>query len=67
MRGHVDNFDVTMSACDSAHVSDFIGIYILNTLSRIVNLEQVGLYRDGGIIFIPDSNGPQSSKYTEDY
>ena len=31
-------------------------------LGRIVNLEQVGLYRDGGIIFIPASNGLKTSK-----
>ena len=57
MKSHVDNFDVPMGAYDSAHVVDLIGIYILDTLGRIINLEQVGLYRDDGIIFIPDSNG----------
>ena len=30
-------------------------------LGRIVNLEQVGLYRDDGIIYIPESNGPKTS------
>ena len=45
----------------SAQVADLIGIYILDTLGRIVNLEQVELYWDDGIIFIPDSNGPKTS------
>ena len=62
VKSHVDNFDVPLGAYDSAQVADLIGICILDTLCRIVNLEQVGLYRDDGIIFIPDSNGPKTSK-----
>ena len=61
LKSHVDNFDVPMWAYDSAQVADLVGIYILDTLGRIVNLEQVGLYRDDGIIYIPDSNGPKTS------
>ena len=61
IKSHVDNFDVPMGAYDSAQVADLAGIYILDTLGRIVNLEQVGLYRDDGIIYIPDSNGPKTS------
>ena len=62
MKSHSDNFDVTMGTYDSAHVADLIGIYIMDMLGRIDNLEQVRLYRDDGIIFIPDSNGPKTSK-----
>ena len=62
MNIHVDNFDVLMGAYDLAQVADLIGIYILYTLGRIVNLEQVELYQDDGIIFIPDSNSPKTSK-----
>ena len=51
-----------MGAYDSTQVADVIGIYILDTLGRLVNLEQVGLYRDDGIIFIPDSNSLKTSK-----
>ena len=36
-------------------------MYILDTLGRIVYLEQVGLYRDDEIILIPESNGPNTS------
>ena len=43
VKSHVDNFDITMGAYDSAQVADLVGIYILDTLGRIVNLEQVGL------------------------
>ena len=62
MKGHVDNFNEPMGAYDSAQVADLIGIDILDTLDRIVNLEQVGLYQNDGIIFFPDSNGPKTSK-----
>ena len=61
LKSHVENFDVPMGAYDSAQVANLVGIYILDTLGRIVNLEQVGLYRDYGIIYIPESNGPKTS------
>ena len=44
----------------SPQIADLIEICILDTLDRIVNLKQVGLYRDDGIILIPDSNGPNT-------
>ena len=50
-----------MGPYDSAQVADLVGIYILDTLGRIVNSEQVGLYQNDGIIYIPDSNGPKTS------
>ena len=58
----MDNFDVLMKAYDSDQVADLIGFYILDTLGRIVNLGQVGLYRIDRIIFIPDINSPMTSK-----
>ena len=61
VKSHVDNFDVPMGAYNSAQVADLVGIYILDTLGRIVNSQQVGLYRDDGIIYIPDSNGPKTA------
>ncbi len=42
-------------------VADLVGIYIQDTLGRIVNSQQVGLYHDEGIIYIPDSNGPKTA------
>ena len=62
MKSHVDNFNVPMGTYDSAQVADLIRIYILDTLGRIVNLKQVGLYWDDGIIFFLDSNGRKTSK-----
>ena len=62
VKSQVDNFDVPIGAYDSAQVADLIGIYILDTLGRIVNLEQMGLYRYDRIISIPDSNSSKTSK-----
>ena len=62
MKSHVDNFEVPMGVYDSAQVADLIGIHMLDMLGCIVNLKQVGLYRDDRIIFILDSNGPKTSK-----
>ena len=39
-----------------------IGIYIFNTPGRIIDLKQVGLHRDYGLIFFQDSYGPKTSK-----
>ena len=61
VKSHVDNFDVPMGAYDSVQVADLVGIYILDTLGRNFNSEQVGLYRIDGIIYIPDSNCPKTS------
>lgn len=57
-----DNFDVPTGAYDSTQIADLVGIYILDTLSKITDPKQVRLYRDDGLIFIPDSNGPLSSR-----
>ena len=55
------NFDVPMGGYDSSQIADLVGLYILHILNRIINSEQLGLYRDDGIIYIPNSNGPNSS------
>lgn len=47
-----------MGAYDSAPITDLVGIYISDTLSRIIDPKQMGLYRDDGLIYIPNSNGP---------
>ena len=46
-----------MGSYYSAQIADLIGIYIIDTLGRIIDSKQKGLYRDDGIIFILDSCG----------
>ena len=38
-----------------------MSLYILDTLSRIVDPIQLGLYHDDRIIYIPNSNDPKCS------
>ena len=46
---------------DSSQIADLVGLYILHILNRIISSEQIGLYRyDDGLIYIPNSNGPNS-------
>ena len=49
------NFD------DSSQIADLVGLYILNVLNRFINSEHIGLYRDDGLMYIPNSNGPNTS------
>ena len=50
-----------MGGYDSLQIADLVGLYILNILTRIISPELLGLYRDDGLIYIPNSNGPISS------
>ena len=50
-----------MGRYDSSQIADLVGLYILHLLNRIISSEQLGLYRDDGITYIPNSNGPNSS------
>ena len=40
----LDNFDVPLGGYDSAQIADLVGLYILYTISRIVDLIQIGQY-----------------------
>ena len=54
-------FDVPMGGYDSSQITDLVGLYILHVLNRIINPDHVGLYRDDGLMYIPNSNGPNTS------
>ena len=49
-----------MGGYDSAQIADLVGLYILDTLIRIISPVQIGLYHDDGLIYIPNSDGPSS-------
>ena len=50
-----------MSGYDSAQIACRLGLYILNTFSRIIEPIQNGLYHDDGILYIPNSDRPKVS------
>ena len=57
----LDNFDVPIGGYNSAQIADLVGLYILDTLSRIVHPIQLGLYHNDRILYIPNSDGPKCS------
>ena len=58
-------YDIWVSS-DSTQIADLVSLYILDTLSRIANFCNIGIYQDDGIISIPNCNGPLTS-YTNIY
>ena len=50
-----------MGGYDSAQIIDFVGLYKSNSLSRIIDPIQIGLYHINGILYIPCSDGPKCS------
>ena len=44
-----------------SQIADLVGLYILHILNKIISFEQIGLYHDDGLIYIPNSNCPNSS------
>ena len=46
-----------MGGYDSSQIADLVGLYIINTLTRIISPQQLDLYHDDGLLYIPNSNG----------
>ena len=46
---------------DSSQIADLVGLYILDMLTRIISPQQLGLYHDDSLLYIPNSNGPLCS------
>ena len=59
IKAGLDNFDVPLGAYDSAQIADLVDLYILNTLSRLVDPIQIELYRFDGILYISSSDDPK--------
>lgn len=47
-------------------VADLVSNHILDTITRIVNFKQTGLYKEDRLIFIPQNNGPITAKIHEE-
>ena len=53
---------MTMGAYDDAEVCELVGIFILYQLSRIYNINSIGLYRDDGLAVFRNTSGPPAEK-----
>ena len=57
------DFDVGMGSFDSAETSDIVGLFILYKLTtNFLDTEQVGLYRDDGLVVLHNSNRQNSDR-----
>ena len=52
-------FDVTMGSLDGAEVCEFVGIYILCLLAKLINKKDCRLYRDDGLPILRNVYGQQ--------
>ena len=52
-------FDVTMGSFDGAKVCELIGLFLLDNLSEKCGKNNVGLYRDDGLVLLKNASGPQ--------
>ena len=56
------NFDVSMDAYDGAEVCELIGIFMLSLLSKHINKNHIGLYRDDGLAILKNTSDPEAEK-----
>ena len=56
------NFDVNKGAHDGAEVCELIGIFMLSLLSKHINKNHIGLYRDDGLAILKNTSGPEAEK-----
>ena len=55
-------FDVTMSSYDITEICELAGIYTLSKLENVTSKDDVGLYRDDGLILLREFNQQQTDK-----
>ena len=46
-----------MGSLDGAETCELVGLYLLNSLRKEIAQENVGLYRDDGLIIVKNANG----------
>ena len=52
----------SMGAYDGAEVCELIGIFMLSLLSKHINKNHIGLYRDDGLVILKNTSGPETEK-----
>ena len=51
-----------MGSYDGAEICELVGIYTLSKLKNITFKDDIGLYRDDGLILLRELNGQQTDK-----
>ena len=55
-------FDVTMGSYDGAEVCELVGLFLLNKLAVTFGKDNVGLYRDDGLLILRGTGGRQADQ-----
>ena len=53
-------FDVTMGSYDGAEICELVGLFMLNKLAQRFGGDNVGLYRDDGLLLLKGTGGRQA-------
>ena len=53
-------FGVTMGSYDGAEICELAGIFILKSLADKIDKQDIGLYRDNGLMILRNANGPKT-------
>ena len=51
-----------MDSYDGAEVCELVGVFLLNTLSHVVDITSVDLYRDDGLGVFKSHSGPETER-----
>ena len=57
----------TFGAYDGPEVCELIGIFMLSLLSKHINKNHIGLYRDDGLAILKNTSGPEAEKLKKKY
>ena len=60
-------FDVAMGTYDGTGVCEIVGLVLQNSLANEFGKNNVGLYRDYGIVFFKNINGHRADKIRKEY
>ena len=55
-----------MGSFDAAEVCELTRLFLLNNLSEEYGKNNVGLYRDNGLVLLRNASGPQSERTRKD-
>ena len=55
-------FDVTIGIYDVFEIFELIGIFMMSLLSKHVNKDHIGLYRDGDLAILKSTSSPEAEK-----
>ena len=65
-KNHSSMFNVTMGSFDGREVCELIVLFLLNNLSKKYGKNNVGLYRDDGLVLLRNASRPHSEQTRKD-